>query len=110
MRLDLDHCGCIVNDLAAAAARWERLGFALTPVSRQRGAVPGKEGFHSWATANRCAILQSTYLELIGVVDPLAHNPWAGFIAKNEGLHILALRCEDAEFAHAELSERTDAL
>jgi hypothetical protein len=108
--LDLDHTGCIVNVLATGAAQWERLGFSLTPESRQRGAVPGREGFDPWATANRCVILRKTYLELIGVVDPAAFNPWARFIAKNEGLHILALRCRDAESAHAILSTRTDAL
>jgi hypothetical protein len=110
LRLDLDHTGCIVGDLAAGARAWERLGFTLTPVSRQRGAVPGREGFHPWATANRCVILGETYLELIGVVDPVAFNPWARFIARNEGLHILALRCADADAAHAALSARTDAL
>ena len=110
LHLDLDHTGCIVNALDAGAARWERLGFQLTPVSRQRGAVPGREGFHPWATANRCVILRNTYLELIGVVDATAFNPWAKFIAKNEGLHILALRCRDADSAYAALSARTDAL
>lgn len=110
LQLDLDHTGCIVNAFAAGAAQWERLGFQLTPVSPQRGAVPGRAGFHPWATANRCVILRDTYLELIGVVDPAAFNPWARFIAKNEGLHILALRCADAESAHAILSARTDAL
>jgi hypothetical protein len=108
--LNLDHIGCIVNAFAAGAAQWERLGFQLTPVSRQRGAVPGRDGFHPWATANRCVILRNTYLELIGVVDPAAFNPWARFIAKNEGLHILALRCRDAASAHASLSACTDAL
>lgn len=108
--LDLDHVGCIVNAFTAGAAQWERLGFSLTPVSRQRGAVPGRAGFHPWATANRCVILRDTYLELIGVVDAAAFNPWAQFIANNEGLHILALRCRDAESAHSVLSGRTDAL
>ncbi len=110
LQLDLDHTGCIVNAFAAGAAQWERLGFQLTPVSPQRGVAPGRAGFHPWATANRCVILRNTYLELIGVVDPAAFNPWARFIAKNEGLHILALRCADAESAHAILSARTDAL
>ena len=108
--LDLDHVGCIVDAFATGAAHWERLGFQLTPVSRQRGAAPGREGFHPWATANRCVILRDTYLELIGVVDAAGFNPWARFIAKNEGLHILALRCRDAVSAHAVLSARTDAL
>jgi hypothetical protein len=110
LQLDLDHVGCIVSAFATGAAQWERIGFQLTPVSRQRGAVPGHEGFQPWATANRCAILRNTYLELIGVVDAAAFNPWARFIAKNEGLHILALRCRDAESVHASLCARTDAL
>jgi len=109
-RLDLDHAGCIVEDLAAGAAKWERLGFTLTPLSPQRGAIPGGEGFHPWATANRCAILRGSYLELIGVVDANAYNPWAALLAKNEGLHILALRCESADAAHAALAQRTGAL
>jgi hypothetical protein len=108
--LDLDHVGCIVNTFAKGAAQWERLGFQLTPVSRQRGAVPGHESFHPWATANRCVILRDTYLELIGVVDAAAFNPWARFLAKNEGLHILALRSQNAQSAYARLSARTDAL
>jgi hypothetical protein len=108
--LHLDHTGCIVNAFADGAVNWERLGFTLTPLSPQRGAVPGREGFHPWATANRCVILRETYLELIGVVDPSEYNPWAKFIAKNEGLHILALRCADAAAAYAILSKRTDAL
>lgn len=109
-RLALDHTGCIVRDLSAGASRWERLGFTLMPLSRQRGAVPGREGFHPWATANRCAILGRTYLELIGVVDPDAFNPWGRFIECNEGLHICAIRCDDADATYAALSARTDAL
>jgi hypothetical protein len=108
--LALDHCACIVNDLAAGAARWERLGFTLTPESRQRGAVPSREGVHPWASANRCAVLGHSYLELVGIVDPGAFNPWTGFIAKHEGLHILALRAVNADAAYASLSARTQAL
>lgn len=108
--LDLDHVGCIVNAFEDGAANWERLGFSLTPVSRQRGAVPGHEGFHPWATANRCVILRNTYLELIGIVDREAFNPWARFIARNEGLHILAMRCADAAATHTALAARTSAL
>lgn len=110
LRLDLDHTGTIAQSLDDAAAQWERLGFTLTPVSRQRGAVPGREGFHPWATANRCAILGNTYLELIGTVDAACFNPWQHFIERGEGLHLFALRCANAEAAHAELAKRTDAL
>jgi len=108
--LSLDHTGTIVRDLAASAARWERLGFTLSPVSRQRGAVPGAEGMQPWASANRCAIFEQGYLELIGLVDAQAHNPWARFLDRFEGTHLLALRCDSADETYAALSARAPFL
>ncbi len=106
----LDHLGAIVRDLGAGAARWEKLGFLLSPVSRQRGKMPGRDEDGPWATANRCAILQRGYLELIGVVEPALYNPWTKFLDRFEGLHLLALRVPDADAAFAELSRRTGTL
>ncbi len=106
----LDHLGAIVRDLAAGAARWERLGFQLSPLSRQRGKMPGRDEDGPWATANRCAILRQGYLELIGVVDASAFNPWTKFLDRFEGLHLLALRVPDADAAYAELAKRTSTL
>ena len=106
----LDHLGAIVNDLAAGAARWEKLGFQLTPVSRQRGRMPDRDADGPWATANRCAILKRGYVELIGVVEPALFNPWTRFLGRFEGLHLLALRVPNADAAFAELARRTDTL
>jgi hypothetical protein len=106
----LDHLGAIVRDLAAGAARWEKLGFALSPLSRQSGRMPGRDDEGPWATANRCAIFQQGYLELIGVVDPASFNPWTRFLGRFEGLHLLALRVPNADAAFAALSSRTDTL
>lgn len=100
----LDHLGCIAEDFDAAAAAWERLGFRLCPRSPQRGAVPGREGMHPWATSNRCALFRRGYLELIGITWPGAFNPWAPFMERGPGLHILALRCDDADVTHAALA------
>jgi hypothetical protein len=102
--LALDHLGCIAVDLDAAAAAWTRLGFRLCPRSPQRGAVPGREGMHPWATSNRCALLRHGYLELIGITCPAAFNPWASFIERGPGLHILALRCASADATYDALS------
>lgn len=104
--LALDHVGAITHDLAAAASRWERLGFTLSPLSRQKGAVPGQDRMQPWATANRCAILRRGYLELIGTVDASAYNPWERFLHRHEGLHLLALRCAEADAAFARLRHR----
>jgi hypothetical protein len=108
--LTLDHVGALAHDLATAAQRWERLGFTLSPVSRQRGAVPGEEGVHPWATANRCAVFRRGYLELIGVVDAGGFNPWQRFLERFEGLHLLALRCADAGEAYEALKDRAPFL
>lgn len=108
--LTLDHAGIVVRDLAAGAARWERLGFTLSPQSRQRGAVPGRDGMQPWASANRCAVFERGYLELIGLVDPAAWNPWQAFLERFEGMHLLALRCASADAAYAELAPRAPFL
>lgn len=106
----LDHAGAIVRDLATGAARWEKLGFALSPLSRQRGKMPGRDADGPWATANRCAIFRQGYLELIGVVDAQAFNPWNRFLDRFEGLHLLALRVPNADMAYAGLAARTPTL
>ena len=106
----LDHLGAIVGDLATGAHRWEKLGFTLSPVSRQSGKMPGRDADGPWATANRCAIFQQGYLELIGIVAPACFNPWTKFIARFEGLHLLALRVANADVAYADLAARTDTM
>jgi catechol 2,3-dioxygenase-like lactoylglutathione lyase family enzyme len=100
-RTGLDHVGAIALDLDAAARRWERLGFRLSPVSRQRGRLPGRDEAGAWGTANRCAIFGQGYLELIGVVDAAGFNPWTRFLERFEGLHLLALRVPSADDAWA---------
>ena len=106
----LDHLGAIVRDLAAGAARWEQLGFLLTPVSRQRGRLPGREDESLWASANRCAVFETGYLELIGLVDTHAFNPWEKFLQRFEGGHLLALRVPNADAAWTRLSQQPVAL
>lgn len=112
LRGRLDHAGVIVNDLASGARLWESLGFLLSPESRQRGRLPGRDETGPWATANRCAIFEDGYLELIGIVEPDAYNPWQDFLARREGVHILALRVESADQTWAALQREgmgTDA-
>lgn len=109
-QLSLDHAGAIVRDLAAGATRWEKLGFALSPVSRQRGRMPGRDEEGLWASANRCAIFRQGYLELIGLVDATCFNPWEIFLDRYEGLHLLALRVPDADAAYAGFAQRSEFL
>lgn len=57
--LYLDHLAHFVPDLGAAAAVWEKLGFAVTPVSHHQ--VGGRPA----GTSNRCVMLGAGYLELL---------------------------------------------
>jgi hypothetical protein len=57
--LYLDHVAHFVPDLGAAAAVWEKLGFAVTPVSDHQ--VAGKPA----GTSNRCVMLEEGYVELL---------------------------------------------
>jgi len=95
--LELDHVGLMVGDLDAGEALWRRLGFTLSRRSRQMGFDKASGTTQPWATANHIMPLRRGYLELIGVVDPAAPNPWAGHLAKGEGAHIIAIRCGRAD-------------
>ena len=57
--LYLDHLAHFVPDLGSAAAVWEKLGFAVTPVSHHE--VAGEPA----GTSNRCVMLEDGYLELL---------------------------------------------
>jgi hypothetical protein len=93
----LDHLAVMVNDLAAAGTTYERLGFTMTPVSQHSGALKAGAAAEPWGTANRCAMFRQGYLELMGVIDPaLYDNHVPDFLARYEGIHILAFGCEDA--------------
>lgn len=99
----LDHVGIAGRDLARLAATYEGLGFTLSPFAQHH--APGPDGvIRPIGTGNRCAMLQRGYLELIAVVDPaLPSNTLDRFLARYEGLHILAFGIDDAEAELARL-------
>jgi hypothetical protein len=55
----LDHVVVLVDDLDEAARRYERLGFATAPLMR-----------HPFGTGNRLVMLQQSFIELVGILDP----------------------------------------
>jgi hypothetical protein len=101
---DLDHIAVAARDLAALHAAYERLGFRLTPLSQQSGAVRPGEPDRVWGTANRCAFLGAGYIELLGIVDAsLPLNRLDQFLARYEGMHVLVFGTRDAEATAARL-------
>ncbi len=97
----LDHVGLVGRDAAALHGAFERLGFQLTPLSRQSGRLQSgrlrADGpVEPWGTANRCAMLRRGYIELLTIHDPtLPANGLDGFLARYAGMHILALGIAD---------------
>ncbi len=85
----IDHVLVAVRDLERAAERWQDLGFVLTP-----------PGVHPhWGTANRCIMLENSYIELIGFTGahPRRRPELEAFLAEQgEGLCGLALATDDA--------------
>jgi len=91
----LDHALIGVTDLEAARRSYDRLGFDATP----RGEHTGR------GTANYCYMLESGYLELLGVVDPSQDHLGiaANIAAHGEGIERLALATDDARAAQADI-------
>lgn len=94
----LDHVGLLTREGPTLWGVYERLGFTLTPVSRQsndRGPL---------GTGNRCAMLRQGYLELLALLDPgLPDNGIGRLLDRFEGAHILALGMTDSEGSLARL-------
>ncbi len=94
----LDHVGIAGNDLGALAAKWEALGFCLTPLARHSGKRTPDGPVVPFGTGNRCIMLREGYLELIAIVDPGAFsNTLDRFLARYAGIHILALSIADED-------------
>lgn len=87
----IDHSIVCVHDLEAARARYQSLGFTVTPRGKHIG----------WSTANYCIMFAHDYIELLGIVDRGGYS--AGLDAllaeKGEGLLKLALASDDAAAA-----------
>ncbi len=93
----LDHLVIGVDDLDAAGALYDRLGFTV-----------GARNRHPWGTENRIVQFPGAFLELITVGDPgaiPAHTPehfsFGAFVrdglARGQGLSMLVLESRDAQ-------------
>ncbi|MEW2355514.1 VOC family protein [Spirillospora sp. NPDC029432] len=74
--LGFHHTGVLTRDLDALERTYTALGFTLSPRSRhllnERPGEPPVPG----CTANRCALFGGAYIELLGIVDDAAPDPW----------------------------------
>ena len=89
----IDHLLIAVNDLDLAAATYRRLGFTLSP-----------RALHSahMGTANHTIMLESDYLELLGVLAPTQANArWRAALEDGDGLAGFAAAMPSAATAGA---------
>ncbi len=94
----LDHLGVCGPALPPLVAAYERLGFSLSPIAQQSGKRSPESPTELFGTGNRCAFLRHGYIELLAILDPaLFDNQVKRFIARYEGLHILALGVADEQ-------------
>lgn len=100
MQGDIDsvnHVGVAVRDMQAAVARFEALGFVLTPLSVHSGASKPGEPVVPMATGNRCVMFPHNYIEVLGLVNPGRLDwGWSDFVKRFQGAHIICFGCQDA--------------
>src|SRR4051794_11629878 len=94
----LDHTVLLTRELDSVAQRYEALGFTLSPPSAHRLSTGLDVPLTRTCTANRCASFGESFLELLGIVDETAPDPWHvhQLIESHRGL-LLAFGCGDAE-------------
>lgn len=96
--LYVDHVSHFVEDLDAAAAAFETLGFRVTPVSVQR-TPEGPVG-----ASNRCVMLEDGYIELLAPThDTPAAQRMRGLMDRYAGVHLVCFGTADATAEHHRL-------
>jgi hypothetical protein len=103
--VSLDHVAWFAPETEAEGRAFERLGFVLTPYVQHRAAT-ADGGLELSGTANRCAMLQRGYLEILSPVQgsgtALANQLRAG-LARYPGVHLVAFGIADAEAERSRL-------
>ncbi|WP_309234729.1 VOC family protein [Nocardia sp. XZ_19_385] len=95
------HTGILTRDLDDLERRYASFGFTLSPRSRHLlSAGPGEPPVPG-CTANHCALFGDSYIELLGIVDDTAPDPWRtrAIAAEYQGFRLLNLDTTDADAA-----------
>ncbi|HVF62793.1 MAG TPA: VOC family protein [Casimicrobiaceae bacterium] len=94
----VNHVGMVVRDLTDAAARYEAMGFVLTPFSPHSGAWKPGEAVKPLGSGNRCVMFANNYLEILANADAAAPSQrLAGYLRHHEGAHILCFGSQTLE-------------
>ncbi|MCK9512298.1 MAG: VOC family protein [Pigmentiphaga sp.] len=101
----VNHVGIVAHDLAAASRLYESLGFTLSALSVHSGSTKPGEPPQPMASANRCAIFDDNYMELLGIVNP-GRMDWGceRFLEQFQGAHVICFGCGDAQVVDTRLA------
>lgn len=105
--LTLDHVALVVADLDRASQIYARMGFNLSPRSSHKGRLEKDGPVEPWGTGNHCAMFASGYLEILGITDKKLHSEHVQVLLDEyEGLHLIALGCDDAAREASNIRQR----
>ena len=100
----INHVGTVARDLVATVARFEAMGFVLTPYSPHSGAWKAGEAVQSFRSGNRCVMFAHNYLEILANEDPAQPSPrLAGYLKHHQGAHIICFNTEDPHAVESRL-------
>jgi hypothetical protein len=92
----VNHVGMAVRDMASTAARYEAMGFLLTPYSLHSGAWKAGDAVARQGYGNRCVMFANNYLEILASEDRAAPSARiAGFLARHQGAHIICFGTQE---------------
>jgi hypothetical protein len=92
---NINHVGMVARNLGSTVARYEAMGFQLTPYSPHSGAWKPGAPVQNFGSGNRCVMFANNYLEILGTEDP--NKPTerlAGYLARHQGAHIICFNTE----------------
>lgn len=100
----LDHAAIFADDFVRSGAALERLGFTLTPLRMHTSALKPGDPLTPLGTGNRCVMLRSGMLEVLGATgDTAMAQQLRGQLARYPGLHLIAFSSAEAASHHAAL-------
>ncbi|WP_221350373.1 VOC family protein [Streptomyces beigongshangae] len=102
----IHHTGVLTRDLDGLERAYASFGFTLSPRSRHLLAGRPGEAPVPGCTANRCALFGGSYIELLGIVEESAPDPWhtKAMADEYEGFRLINLDTGDAEATHRSLA------
>lgn len=104
----LDHVGIFVREFAQSGATLQRLGFTLTDLHAHRSALTPGAPLTPLGTGNRCIMLRTGFLELLGPTGEQTAMAAALHKAldRYDGLHLIAFSAAGVEPFHAAVTAR----